>query len=171
MQNWRFHPRPTESESACLTRFPGRRYAHWSGKALFSDRHCAWSITYNSWWYVCVGLGWQMDTVSFGSFWRSPFSPATLPPWFPPFLAPFLPPPSLFLPPTCTEYIFLFLYGNIETIETCFCFPPSLGAVPFHLWFSQFPSKLNIKQIGLLTADPKWGHGPPRGVGELSRQR
>lgn len=119
---------------------------------------------------VCVCPGQAGTWIP--SIWNFVNLHFSFPAWFPPFLPSLLPPH--FLPPsfplTCTDFIFLFFYGNIETIETCFS--PSLGAGPFHLWFSQFPSKLNIKQICLLTADPKLGtHGPPPGVGELSRQR
>lgn len=104
-----------------------------------------------------------------------PLSPSTFPLFL--FLPPSPIPPSLSFshsfPLTYVGFILWFLSGNIETIETCFCFSSSLGAEPFHLWFSQFPSKLNIKQICLLTADPRSGRarGPPPGGGELSRQR
>lgn len=141
-------------------------------------REC--SVTCISYAMSASGPGWQMDMVSIWKVQRSRLSSfsLSLPPSISPVLFFFLPsslpsclPSSLYLPPspllssfsfffplTYIDIIFLFFYGNIETIETCFCFSPSLGADPFHLWFSQFPSKLNIKQISLLTADPKLGH-------------
>lgn len=93
-------------------------------------------------------------------------------------LSPSLPHPSisffLSLLPSYLHWlyplIFLWKYWNNRDL---FLFFLITWSDPFHLWFSQFPSKLNIKQICLLTADPRSGRacGPPPGGGELSRQR
>lgn len=110
-------------------------------------------------WYVGTRPSWQMDVGRMGLLRAG--SPSLLSSL------------HLFLLPALTSSFDFFSSGNPETMETCFCFSPSVGADPFHLRFSQFPSKLNIKQICLLTADPSLGRarGPPPGGRESSRQR
>ena len=171
MQNGRFHPRSLLTLNLHFADFIlySRTVIESGQLPVFLDGMCA--PEHN--WPMHMGEGTTSQGLLEHSLSFLPLFYLSLYFFLPP--SPILPSLSLShsFSLTCIDFIFLFFSGNTEIIEPCFCFSPSLGADPFHLWFSQFPSKLNIKQICLLTADPRSGraHGPAPGGGGLSRQR
>lgn len=149
MQNCRFHPRPAESESAFLT-------TKKSLKCTLNLRSSVLGLSlrmeYNL--YFLMELygsrpGWQMDMMNIWDFRDLFFPPSILS-----YLSPSIP-FSLFL--TCIDLSFYFCMEILKQLRFVLFFPIT-WSWSFHLWFSQFSSKLNIKQICLLTVDPKLGH-------------